>query len=104
MQASLVDINAGDEQGRTALHIAAEKSNLEITTILLLKHADVNCKTNLVQFTPLHLACQQLTPNKQVSYIHTFLIDSHLDKKLIEIYNLISVCYNYTLHLQCVYV
>ena len=82
MQASLVDINAGDEQGRTALHIAAEKSNLEITTILLQKHADVNCKTNLVQFTPLHLACQQLTPNKQVSYIHTFLIDSHLDKKL----------------------
>ena len=80
MRASRIDINSGDEQGRTALHIAAEESNIEILSLLIEKHADVNCKTNLVQFTPLHLTCQHLTANPEVCFPNvTFFIYEALE-------------------------
>ncbi|XP_067934302.1 ankyrin repeat domain-containing protein 27-like isoform X2 [Watersipora subatra] len=64
--AGLVDVNSVDEQGRTALHLSAENSDFEMTSLLLEKDAEVNGKTSVVQFTPLHLACQQLNPNKEL--------------------------------------
>lgn len=72
-----MDINAGDEQGRTAMHMAAERSNLEIMQMLISKHAEVNCKTNLVQFTPLHIACQQLSPDIKVRRYNTRAVIHH---------------------------
>ncbi|HXX01777.1 MAG TPA: ankyrin repeat domain-containing protein [Candidatus Acidoferrales bacterium] len=40
------DINAKDRYGQTALMAAAEKSNVEITRLLLAHHADVNATRN----------------------------------------------------------
>ena len=39
-----VDINAGDEQGNSALHFATMKSNFELTKFLLEKGANINQK------------------------------------------------------------
>jgi len=67
-----MDVNETDEQGRSALHIAAEKGDVEIISILLQKHIDVNARTDLVQSTALQIACQQLVPNEKVN-IHPSL-------------------------------
>jgi ankyrin repeat protein len=50
------DPNAAQGDGLTALHIAAQTGNLEITRTLLGARANVSAKTRLGDYTPLHLA------------------------------------------------
>jgi ankyrin repeat protein len=50
------DPNAAQGDGLTALHIAAQTGNLEITRILVGARASVSAKTRLGDYTPLHLA------------------------------------------------
>jgi len=50
------DINAGNNDGLTPLHIAATEGKPEIIKILIAKGANVNAKTKEVQNSALHLA------------------------------------------------
>ncbi|GAB4282904.1 MAG: hypothetical protein Kow0029_28750 [Candidatus Rifleibacteriota bacterium] len=45
-----------DELGRTPLHLAAEKGDLDLVNILINYGADVNATDNLKGFTPMHYA------------------------------------------------
>src|SRR4051812_41114582 len=50
------DVNAAQGDGLTALHLAAQEGNLEITKVLLAAKANVEAKTKIGDYTPLHLA------------------------------------------------
>ena len=50
------DANAAQGDGLTALHLAAQEGNLEITKLLLGAKANVEAKTKIGDYTPLHLA------------------------------------------------
>ena len=50
------DVNAALGDGLTALHLAAQEGNLEITKVLLGARANVEAKTRIGDYTPLHLA------------------------------------------------
>ena len=50
------DANAGRGDGMTALHFAAERGDVELTTMLLYAGANVAAVTRIGQYTPLHLA------------------------------------------------
>ncbi len=50
------DVNAAQGDGLTALHLAAQEGNLEITKLLLGAKANVEAKTKIGDYTPLHLA------------------------------------------------
>ena len=50
------DPSAAQGDGLTALHVAAETGNLEITRLLIAGKADVQAKSRLGGYTPLHLA------------------------------------------------
>ncbi len=50
------DVNAAQGDGLTALHLAAQEGNLEITKVLLGAKANVEAKTKIGDYTPLHLA------------------------------------------------
>jgi ankyrin repeat protein len=52
------DPNVAQGDGLTALHVAAEKGNLEIARALIEARANVETKTRLGGYTPLHLAAQ----------------------------------------------
>lgn len=49
-----------DEQGLTALHLAADRDNLAVAMLLLDRGADVNARSNGGR-TPLHLAARSAT-------------------------------------------
>ena len=50
------DPNAAQGDGLTALHLAAERGNLEIARLLIGARADVHARSRLGAYTPLHLA------------------------------------------------
>ena len=50
------DPSAAQGDGLTALHVAAETGNLEITRLLIAGKADVGAKSRIGGYTPLHLA------------------------------------------------
>uniref|UniRef100_A0A7S1PI38 Uncharacterized protein n=1 Tax=Percolomonas cosmopolitus TaxID=63605 RepID=A0A7S1PI38_9EUKA len=50
------DLNAADSQGRTPLHEAVSSKNGELTRFLLNHGANVDVRTNIELYTPLHLA------------------------------------------------
>jgi uncharacterized protein len=50
------DPNAAEGDGLTALHLAAQEGNLDITKVLLGAKANVEAKTRIGAYTPLHLA------------------------------------------------
>jgi uncharacterized protein len=52
------DVNAAQGDGMTALHWAAQRGNLELTTMLLGAGANVRATTRLGSYTPLHLAAK----------------------------------------------
>src|SRR6185503_13169411 len=52
------DPNAAAGDGLTALHLAAQEGNLDITKVLLGAKANVGAKTRIGGYTPLHLAAQ----------------------------------------------
>ncbi|EKE40278.1 protein kinase, putative [Entamoeba nuttalli P19] len=68
LESGKVDVNAQDEQGNTALHIASYESYNEHIILALLKNAptiDVN-KENLDKNTPFHFFCKNFSnPNCQ---------------------------------------
>ena len=49
-------LDAGNDIGRTPLHLAANRDHLELAAWLLKRGADVNRRENSYQLTPLHLA------------------------------------------------
>ncbi|KAG2198314.1 ankyrin repeat-containing domain protein [Mucor mucedo] len=51
-----VDVNSKDEDGYTALHLAADRGYLDIVTFLIDSGADLNIRTNDDE-SALHLAC-----------------------------------------------
>eukprot|EP01135_Chromosphaera_perkinsii_P001290 Nk52_evm17s164 gene=Nk52_evmTU17s164 len=69
------DVNASDEKGRTALHLAATKKSTQIVEVLVTFGANVNCKDKNGN-TPLHLA--SCTSNTQIV---TLLLKSGCDVK-----------------------
>lgn len=56
------DVDAKDNAGETALHIAAERSRDEIAIALIVAGADVNAKDNTDK-TPLHIAVHSRRPD-----------------------------------------
>ena len=52
------DVNAAEGDGMTALHFAADRGNLELTTMLLYAGANVSAVTRIGHYTPLHIACK----------------------------------------------
>lgn len=52
------DVNAKDENGKTSLMIACEKSNYELAELFLKEYAKIDLKDNLGR-TALHYACVQ---------------------------------------------
>lgn len=52
------NINAGDNEGRKALHCAVYGGNTDVMQTLLKAGADINTKENTSDFTPLHLAAE----------------------------------------------
>ena len=63
-----VDINGIDDEGRTALHNAAESGNLDIMNYLLTEGAKINIK-NQDGMTPLMLVVQDKTRQKAVELL-----------------------------------
>ncbi|XP_031565360.1 ankyrin repeat domain-containing protein 27-like [Actinia tenebrosa] len=53
-----VHVNCANEDGNTALHVAAVRGYTDITNLLLRHGANPNVKNTRKQQTPLHLACQ----------------------------------------------
>src|SRR5262252_8939610 len=51
-----VDVSAARADGMTALHIAAQRNDAELATLLLTAGANVRATTRLGGYTPLHLA------------------------------------------------
>ena len=49
-----VDVNAKNNDGWTALFIAANRRNKEVVELLISEGADVSVKTTVGRFTPLH--------------------------------------------------
>lgn len=62
---SQFDINAVDERGETALHVAAEGGSFEAVQILLSHHADVDARDNR-GCSPLHSAFRSRAPKVEV--------------------------------------
>src|ERR1051325_5130472 len=52
------DVGAARGDGMTALHFAAERSDVEMTEMLLYAGANVAAVPRIGQYTPLHLAAQ----------------------------------------------
>jgi ankyrin repeat protein len=52
------DANAAQGDGMTALHLAAQRSSLEVTKLLLGAGAKVSAVTRIGRFTPLHVAAE----------------------------------------------
>jgi ankyrin repeat protein len=75
------DVNAKDEEGRTALHAAGRYDKVEITQLLLDYRADVNIKDNSGR-TPLHQSSSALGHNvAQLLLEYGADIDARDDKK-----------------------
>ncbi|CAG8449291.1 3482_t:CDS:2 [Ambispora gerdemannii] len=56
LDSTVVDINAKDKQGLTALHWASDSGQLKVVELLIERGAGINALTN-EQETPLHYAC-----------------------------------------------
>nr|XP_015928633.2 delta-latroinsectotoxin-Lt1a-like [Parasteatoda tepidariorum] len=52
-------VNAGDEKGYTAMHVAASTKNAGFVRFLLTHDANVNAQTNLDKLTALHIAAKE---------------------------------------------
>src|SRR5690348_11415250 len=63
-----VDANVSEADGSTALHVAAQRDNLEIANLLLASGANVKAATRY-NITPLSLACT----NGNAAMIESFL-------------------------------
>lgn len=63
-----IDVNASEADGSTALHLAAQRDNLEIANLLLTARANVKAATRY-NITPLSLACT----NGNAAMIERFL-------------------------------
>src|SRR5438477_11291441 len=63
-----VDANLAEADGSTALHVAAQRDNLEIATLLIAAGANVKAATRY-NITPLSLACT----NGNAAMIESFL-------------------------------
>src|SRR5205809_5703107 len=68
------DVNAADEYGRTALHVAAKDKSTEVIKLLLSRGADVN-RQDKDGRTPLHLA---------YSYAIDLLLEAKADWKIVD--------------------
>jgi len=54
-----VDVNAPQGDGVTALHWAARRGDVELTTMLMTAHANAKAETRFGAYTPLHLAAER---------------------------------------------
>lgn len=52
------NVNDGDAEGRTALHLAASRGHIEVVRLLLANGADPNSRERVSGATPLHLATE----------------------------------------------
>ena len=74
------DVNAKDKFGRTALHKAANKGNIEIVEMIIAKGADVNAK-DIKGDTPLHAAAW-----KENEDLMKLLVENKADPKITNTY------------------
>ena len=71
-----IEVNLADEQGRTALHVAAHGANIEAARLFLADpRVDVNCKDN-GQITPLLMAAEN---PKNINILKLFLAERKVE-------------------------
>lgn len=73
------DVNSVDFHGLTALHVAAMNGYEELVVELLKQSAEVNCRTAMMNYTPLMFAAGSLKPNLNIVKL---LLEKGADKRL----------------------
>ena len=67
------DMMARDNVGRTCIHLAAFKNNINIIRLLVSKGMDVNIQTSISGHTPLHMVCMVSPSNNKVETARVLL-------------------------------
>ena len=67
------DMMARDNSGRTCIHLAAYKNNINIIRLLVSKGMDVNIQNSISGNTPLHMVCMVSPSNNKVETARVLL-------------------------------